>query len=46
MGADKKSDGCSDAKRASEYAFVRELAEEEVALGDMWYSKYFENTEE
>ncbi len=42
----KKRDGCSEAKRASEYAFVRELAEEGVALGDMWYSKYFEDTEE
>ena len=37
----KGKDGFSHAKRASEYEFVKELAEEGVALGDMWYSKYF-----
>lgn len=42
----KGSDGYSDIKRASEYDFVKELAEEGVPVGDMWYSKYFEETEE
>ena len=42
----KNSLGYSDIKRASDYAFVRELSEEGVAVGDMWYSKYFESTEE
>ena len=37
----KGTDGFSTAKRASEYPFVKELSEEGVALGDMWYSKYF-----
>ena len=37
----KDEDGFSSAKRASEYPFVKELSEEGVALGDMWYSKYF-----
>lgn len=41
----KASDGFSTIKRASEYNFVKELAEEGVAVGDMWYSKYFESTE-
>lgn len=41
----KESDGYSVIKRASEYAFVKELAEEGVPVGDMWYSKYFEGTE-
>ena len=38
---EKGEDGFSHAKRASEYEFVKELSEEGVALGDMWYSKYF-----
>lgn len=42
----KKEDGFSHIKRASEYAFVKELAEEGVLVGDMWYSKYFESLEE
>lgn len=42
----KGEDGYSTVKRASEFAFVKELAEEGVAVGDMWYSKYFESTEE
>lgn len=42
----KNSEGYSDIKRASDYAFVKELAEEGVTVGDMWYSKYFENTED
>lgn len=37
----KGEDGFSTAKRASEYRFVKELSEEGVPLGDMWYSKYF-----
>ncbi|MDO5424053.1 MAG: AAA family ATPase [Eubacteriales bacterium] len=39
----KEVDGFSTIKRASEFAFVKELAEEGVPVGDMWYSKYFEN---
>ena len=42
----KKNGGCSEIKRASDFDFVKELAEEGVAVGDMWYSKYFESTEE
>ncbi len=42
----KGADGYSSVKRASEYTFVKELAEEGVTIGDMWYSKYFESTEE
>lgn len=42
----KKKDGYSDIKRASEYPFVQELAEQGVLIGDMWYSKYFEIMEE
>lgn len=38
---EKGENGFSHAKRASEYEFVKELSEEGVALGDMWYSKYF-----
>ena len=37
----KDESGFSTVKRASEYDFVRELAEEGVELGDMWYSQYF-----
>ena len=40
------ADGYSTAKRASAFDFVKELAEEGVPLGDMWYSRYFESTEE
>ena len=38
---EKMSDGFSIVKRASDYDFVKELSEEGVPLGDMWYSKYF-----
>ena len=38
---DKDKDGFTTAKRASEYPFVRELSEEGVSMGDLWYSKYF-----
>ncbi len=41
----KGSDGCSVAKRAAEYPFVKELAEGGVTVGDMWYSRYFEGME-
>lgn len=37
----KGEDGFSTIKRASEYDFVKNLSEEGVLLGDMWYSKYF-----
>lgn len=37
----KGEDGYSTATRASEYPFVKELSEEGVELGNMWYSKYF-----
>lgn len=37
----KERDGYSVVKRASEYDFVKELSEEGVPLGDMWYSQYF-----
>lgn len=42
----KDANGFSNVKRASEYHFVKELAEEGVTLGDMWYSRYFEDAEE
>ena len=35
----KGEDGFSTIKRASEYDFVKNLSEEGVLLGDMWYSK-------
>ena len=38
----KGKNSFTTAKRASEYPFVKELSCEGVALGDMWYSKYFE----
>ena len=37
----KEEGGFSSIKKASEYPFVRDLYDEEVPLGDMWYSKYF-----
>lgn len=37
----QNEDGYTTAKKASEYDFVQELSEEGVALGDMWYSRYF-----
>ncbi len=42
----KDANGYSSIRKASEYAFVKELAEEGVSVGDMWYSKYFEGMEE
>ena len=38
---EKMPDGFSNIRRASDYDFVKELSEEGVPLGDMWYSKYF-----
>lgn len=38
----KGENGYSTMKRASKFSFVKELAEEGVPLGDMWYSQYFE----
>lgn len=37
----KNEDGFSTVKRASEYEFVKEMSNENVLLGDLWYSKYF-----
>ncbi|MCI8517870.1 MAG: AAA family ATPase [Hungatella sp.] len=37
----KGENGFSTVKEASEYPFVKELSEEGVEVGDMWYSKYF-----
>lgn len=41
----KNGQGYSTVKRASEFSCVKELAEEGVSLGDMWYSEYFEEGE-
>ena len=38
---EKGADGFTTAKRASEYPFVKDMAEEGVSMGDLWYSKYF-----
>lgn len=37
----KEEEGFSSIKRASEYDLVREMTNEDVLLGDLWYSKYF-----
>lgn len=37
----KELDGFSTAKRASEYNFVKNMTDEGIAVGDLWYSKYF-----
>ena len=37
----KEDDGFSNAKRASDYKFVKELTDEGVFVGDLWYDKYF-----
>lgn len=42
----KGPDSFTTAKRASEYPFVQELSDEGVVLGDMWYSRYFEEAEQ
>jgi predicted ATPase len=38
---EKGEDGFSTAKRASEYEFVKDLTDEGVSVGDLWYDKYF-----
>lgn len=38
---EKGDDGFSTAKRAADYDFVKELVEEGVFVGDLWYSRYF-----
>ena len=37
----KESNGFSIVQEASKYPFVKELSEEGVEMGDMWYSRYF-----
>jgi len=37
----KNTSGYSSIKRASDYEFVTSMTNEGVALGDLWYSKYF-----
>jgi len=37
----KDENGFSTAKRASDYEFVKDLVNEGIAMGDLWYSKYF-----
>lgn len=37
----KEADGFTSAKRASDYEFVTAMTEEGIAVGDLWYSKYF-----
>lgn len=38
---EKDSYGFSVARQASDYKFVKDLVDEGVAMGDLWYSKYF-----
>jgi len=38
---EKGDDGFSTIKQASGYEFVKELVEEGVTMGDLWFSKYF-----
>lgn len=37
----KEDNGFSVAKRASEYEFVKELTNEGIEVGNLWYDKYF-----
>ena len=37
----KDENGFSTAKRASDYDFVKDLVNEGVTMGDLWFSKYF-----
>ncbi|MDO4332190.1 MAG: AAA family ATPase [Eubacteriales bacterium] len=37
----KGKDGFSTAMRVSDYDFVKDLTDEGVAVGDLWYSRYF-----
>ena len=38
---EKDEKGFSTAKQASSYKFVKELTEEGIPMGDLWYSQYF-----
>ncbi|GHV39146.1 ATPase [Synergistales bacterium] len=38
---EKGNDGFSTVKRASDYDYVKAMTDEDVPLGDLWYSKYF-----
>lgn len=38
---EKQEDGFSNIKRASEYEHVKNLCDNEISLGDLWYSSYF-----
>lgn len=38
---EKEENGFSTIKRASDYEFVRDMSNEDILLGDLWYSKYF-----
>lgn len=38
---EKDDDGFSVAKQASDYVFVKDLVDEGVEMGDLWYSRYF-----
>lgn len=38
---EKDSSGFSTVKCAADYEFVKEMAAENIPLGDLWYSKYF-----
>lgn len=40
---EKKKDGFTSVKRASEYSFVSDLITEGIPLGDLWYSDYFKD---
>ncbi len=38
---EKTEDGFSKIKRATEYEYVKELSDEGIELGNLWYSDYF-----
>jgi len=38
---EKGEDGFSRIKRASDYPLVKAMVNEDVPLGDLWYSQYF-----
>ena len=40
---EKKSDGFSQIRRASENPVVKALVEEELPLGSLWYSNYLDS---
>ena len=39
---EKAQDGFSGIRRATEYPFVKDLTDEDIELGDLWYSRYFD----